>query len=72
MPSWSDTELVVSYLSPWITDFTEVDGSRTYAVHAHNELMRREGVHQLDYRRASTVAAMIIHDLFNDTYSLER
>ncbi len=61
------TELVCSFLKPWETDFTETDGSRTYAVHAHVQELIASDLNRDDIYRASTVAANIVRNLFSIT-----
>jgi len=57
------TGLVSSFLQHWETDYSEVEGNRTYAVHGHAQELRATGVDQNDIYNASTIAESIVRQL---------
>lgn len=53
-------EAYMCLLDAWETDYTEVDGSRSYAVYHTSEFLRRLGVPRTDVQRLSTAANFVI------------
>ena len=60
-------ELTVGFLEPWCIDITESDGDRTYAVHAHRNMLLELGIPKTQIDIACSAAAYIMFDLTEST-----
>jgi hypothetical protein len=66
VPINTDLSLVRDFIAPWMTDFSEVDGSRSYAVyHKREEIIGQRIATKEDINASCTVACKIVSLLFS-------